>query len=125
MNTKTFSLLAAVLLFAKLVGGCAKQHALAHHPKDGHHNGTGGAGGSGGGPGGCAPGACPYKACANISCIVIPGTATEVCEYGAKVTGTCRCIVGDKRVCDVEGYPELMKTCFWHSAGDTRWTACQ
>src|SRR5436190_19667982 len=39
------------------------------------------------------------NSCAKAACMVPYSGGATVCEYAAKLTGTCRCLPGDKRSC--------------------------
>jgi hypothetical protein len=59
-------------------------------------------------------------ACGKAACMTPPGGGATVCEYAAKLTGSCRCFLGDKRPCGGGTY----KTCLSGGTTDTYWGSC-
>ena len=60
------------------------------------------------------------NSCAKAACMVPHAGGDSVCEYAAKLTGSCRCLPGDKRPCG----GGLFKTCLQGGASDTYWGTC-
>jgi len=60
------------------------------------------------------------NSCAKAACMPPFGGGATVCEFAAKLTGTCRCLPGDKRSCG----GSLYKTCIQGAANDTYWGTC-
>src|SRR6188508_1552233 len=55
------------------------------------------------------------NSCAKAACMTPYGGGATVCEFAAKLTGSCRCLPGDKRSCG----GALYKTCIQGAANDT------
>ena len=110
MKKSTKLLFVIVPVFAWLAIECGPIHQH-HHPD--------------GGPGGCSPAAClnGKHPCSTAACMVPPGGTTEKCEYGPKLTGACRCHVGDKRPCTLASGTGWT-TCISASSSETRWDTC-
>jgi len=76
-----------------------------------------------GGVGACTDEGCQAVAhpCSIGKCMANP-LGTPVCEFAPKLTGKCRCHVGDKRNCGGAGL--VVRTCLNVSSSETKWTNC-
>jgi hypothetical protein len=72
----------------------------------------------------CDPATCPQYACSVAACMVPRGSTTAVCEYAPKLTGTCRCHVGDRRPCGSAKKGWKICSAATGNVSDTDWGAC-